>query len=207
MGLSLVSTSGIKGENLVDFLGHQSLLKAGILHRDVSIGNILLTETEDDGFLIDLDLAIKVKDHEPSGAPSRTGTKVFMSIGALLGYQHTFMHDLESFFWVFFWICVHYEGLNENGKMDERETEFGKWNYRDPEALAEIKIGRISSLVFPLVYPKVTKFCAPLLPCLKELHGVLFPGQTIRQGEDEHLYEEMIEVFKKAKSDLLQTAV
>ena len=194
-------------ESLVDFLGHQSLLKAGILHRDISIGNILLTETEDDGFLIDLDLAIKVKAHKPSGAPSRTGTKVFMSIGALLGHQHTFMHDLESFFWVFFWICVHYEGLNENGRRDERRTEFEKWNYQNPEALAETKIGRISSLMFPLVYEKVTKFCTPLLPCLKKLHGIVFPGHTIRREEDHGLYEEMIQVFKKAKSDILQTTV
>lgn len=89
------------------YLGHESLLSAGILHRDVSIGNILLTEKEDDGFLIDLDLAIKTSDGQASGAPSKTGTKVFMAIGALYGEPHSFMHDLESFFWVIFWICIH----------------------------------------------------------------------------------------------------
>ena len=194
-------------EYSADFLGHRSLLlKAGILHRDISIGNILLTETEDDGFLIDLDLAIRVKGHEPSGAPSRTGTKVFMSIGALLGDQHTFMHDLESFFWVFFWICIHYESPDEHGKMRERKTDFEERNYENPERLAGTKMGRISSKMFALVYPKVTKFCAPLLSCLKELHGVVFPGDTPKADEDENLYEEMIQVFKKAKSDLLQAA-
>ena len=181
--------------------------KAGILHRDISIGNILLTETEDDGFLIDLDLAIKVKDYEPSGAPSRTGTKVFMSIGALLGHQHTFMHDLESFFWVFFWICVHYEDPDEDGKMRERRTDYETWNYLTPKALAMQKSGMISLDMFPTVDEDLTKYCAPLLPCLKELHGVVFPGHTTRQGEDEDLYEEMIQVFRKAKSDILQTAV
>jgi hypothetical protein len=34
-----------------------------------------------------------------------------MAIGALYGYQHSFMHDLESFFYVLYWICVHYDGL------------------------------------------------------------------------------------------------
>ena len=93
------------------------MLTAGILHRDISIRNIMLTETEDDGFLIDLDLAIKIEDHKPFGPPSRFGTKVFMAIGAFLGDQHNFMHDLEPFFWVFFWICMQYEGLSEDEKM------------------------------------------------------------------------------------------
>ena len=74
------------------------MLTAEILHRDISIGNIMLTETEDDGFLIDLDLAIKIEDHKPSDPPSRIGIKIFMAIEALLGDQHNFMHDLESFF-------------------------------------------------------------------------------------------------------------
>ncbi|KAK0702046.1 hypothetical protein B0T26DRAFT_539387 [Lasiosphaeria miniovina] len=41
-----------------------------------------------------------------SGAKWKTGTRAFMAIGALLGEQHSFMHDLESFFWVLFWIFI-----------------------------------------------------------------------------------------------------
>ena len=48
------------------------------------------------------------------------GTKVFMAIGALLGEPHSFMHDLESFFWVLFWICIHFDGLNEKGEVKRR---------------------------------------------------------------------------------------
>lgn len=62
----------------------------------------MLTMMEDDGFLIDLDLAVKTDRENASGAPSKTGTKVFMAIGALYGEDHNFMHDLESFFWVLF---------------------------------------------------------------------------------------------------------
>ncbi|KAI9824471.1 MAG: hypothetical protein M1832_002006, partial [Thelocarpon impressellum] len=83
---------------------HESLLNAGILHRDISAGNIMLAENEEDGFLIDMDLAMKISNESASGAPTMTGTKVFMAIGALYGEHHTFMHDLESFFWVLFWI-------------------------------------------------------------------------------------------------------
>jgi len=67
----------------------------------------MLTEQEDDGFLVDFDLAVKTLDDKVSGAPSKTGTKIFMAIGALISEHHSFMHDLESFFWVLFWICIH----------------------------------------------------------------------------------------------------
>ena len=58
----------------------------------------MLNMAEDDRFLIDLDLAIKIDRNSTSGAPSKTGTKVFIAIGALYREDHNFMHDLESFF-------------------------------------------------------------------------------------------------------------
>ncbi|KAH6961878.1 hypothetical protein BKA56DRAFT_700358, partial [Ilyonectria sp. MPI-CAGE-AT-0026] len=82
--------------------GHKSLREAGLLHRDISIN--ILTINEDDNnpswpsFLVDLDLAIKEQREGVSGARGKTGTRAFMAIGALLGEQHSFMHDLESFF-------------------------------------------------------------------------------------------------------------
>ncbi|KAI9715652.1 MAG: hypothetical protein M1812_005804 [Candelaria pacifica] len=124
--------------------GHESLLNAGILHRDISIGNIMLTENEDDGFLIDLDLAIKTSNDRASGAPSKTGTKIFMAIGALLGEPHSFMHDLESFFWVLFWICIHYGGLDKTGRVKRRMLpKYEKLNYADSRELTKWKKGVI----------------------------------------------------------------
>ncbi|KAH7146851.1 hypothetical protein B0J13DRAFT_429645, partial [Dactylonectria estremocensis] len=58
-------------------------------------------------FLIDIDLAIKEQREGTSGAKGKTGTIAFMAIRALLGEQHSFMHDLGSFLWVLFWICIH----------------------------------------------------------------------------------------------------
>ena len=30
------------------------------------------------------------------------------------------MHDLELFFWVLCWICIHYNGRNEKGEVKQR---------------------------------------------------------------------------------------
>ncbi|KAB2569172.1 hypothetical protein DBV05_g12152 [Lasiodiplodia theobromae] len=123
VGKSLYEASSLKAmlTGLLGGLkGHESLLeKAKILHRDISIGNVLLNDAEDDGFLIDVDLAIKTDREEASGAPSKTGTKVFMAIGALYGEDHSFMHDLESFFWLLFWICTHWNGAGPDLSISE----------------------------------------------------------------------------------------
>jgi serine/threonine protein kinase len=107
-------------------LGHWSLVKdGGILHRDVSINNIMITITDNTdkqcedkpkGFLIDLDLA-KVIGSDSSGSVHRTGTMEFMAIEMLqveTNVPHSYRHDLESFFYVLIWICVKYE-LREGG--------------------------------------------------------------------------------------------
>src|SRR5437868_12777836 len=100
----------------------------------------MVNEEEDNpswpSFLINLDLAIKEDHDKSSGASNKTGTRAFMAIGALYGEKHTFMHDLESFFWVLFWICIHYSGPNESSRV---VPKFEKWNYVDTEELAEIK--------------------------------------------------------------------
>jgi hypothetical protein len=123
--------------------GHQSLHKAGFLHRDISINNLMINEDENNPswplFLIDFDLAIKEQRAGVSGAKGKTGTRAFMAIGALLGEQHSFMHDLESFFWVLFWICVHYEGPGQGRGV----PRFDKWNSVDTEELARLKKGEI----------------------------------------------------------------
>jgi hypothetical protein len=82
---------------------HESLRDlTGIIQSNVSIGNLMMNEEEDNpswqSFLIDLDLTIKESREKASSAPSKTGTRAFIEIGALYGEEYTFMHDLESFF-------------------------------------------------------------------------------------------------------------
>lgn len=191
-------------ESIADFnLGHESSLNAGILHRDVSIGNIMLTENEDDGFLIDYDLAIQTTSDRASGAPSKTGTKAFMAIGALRGEPHSFMHDLESFFWVLFWICIHYDGLNEKGKVKCRIVpDYEKWNYASTKELAKTKLSEVSGEFFDTVGDYFTDHCKPLLPCLKELRKVVFPSGGRWITEHRELYSDMERILGKARNKL-----
>jgi Fungal protein kinase len=58
----------------------------------------MLNIAEDDGFLIDLDLAIKTDYKNTSRALSKTRTKVFIAIGALYSKDYSFIYDLELFF-------------------------------------------------------------------------------------------------------------
>ena len=103
--------------------GHRSLFEVGkILYRDVSENDIIITEhptkQAPKGLLIDLDLAKEV-DSKPSGARHRTSTIQFMAIEVLEGEGHTYRHDLESFYYIFLWMCTRYsyEGWTRQIKL------------------------------------------------------------------------------------------
>lgn len=184
--------------------GHESLrLKAGILQRDISVNNLMINEDEKNpswpSFLIDLDLAIQERRHGASGAKGKTGTRVFMAIGVLLGEQHSFMHDLESFFWVLYWICIHYEGPNQGRVVQE----FDQWNFISMESLAELKKGRVSHEGDFLKATKenFTQYYQPLVPWVNRLRKVVFPNGGRWEREDAGLYSKMKTILCEAQKD------
>lgn len=163
----------------------------------------MLTEEEEDGFLVDYDLAVDIESEKASGAPSKTGTKVFMAIGALYGGHHSFMHDLESFFWVIFWICIHWNGP---GRKNRRVKEFDDWNSEPTVTLAEIKMGQVveDDRFDKKLKVNFSQYCKPLIPWVKELRTVTFPGGKRWLKEDRSLYSQMQAVLQKAKDESLQ---
>ncbi|KAG6242348.1 hypothetical protein E4U24_005773 [Claviceps purpurea] len=182
--------------------GHKSLHDKGILHRDISINNLMINEDPGNSsrksFLIDLDLAINIGREKPSGAHGRTGTRAFMAIRLLEGDEHSFMHDLESFFWVLFWICIHYEGP---GTAIE-PIRYESWNYILDAQLAERKLGVISDEHFK--DPKTlgfTPYCQPLVPHVNKLRKAVFPGGNPRDRPFPGLYSKMIKVLDEAQKD------
>ncbi|KAM9873871.1 hypothetical protein VDGL01_12050 [Verticillium dahliae] len=183
--------------------GHESLHKAGFLHRDISVNNLMINEDDNNpswpSFLIDLDLAIKESREAASGAKGKTGTRAFMAIGALLGEQHSFMHDLESFFWVLFWICIHY-----NGPDDARVVlEFDKWNYVDTGELANLKKGLVSHEgdFIKIAEENFTSYYQPLVPWVNRLRKVVFPNGGRWEREDKGQYVRVREILQEAGRD------
>lgn len=185
--------------------GYESLhTQAGMLQCDVSIGNLIMNEDDDNpswrSFLIDLDLAIKEQRQGSSGAPGKTGTRAFMAIGVLLDEKHSFMHDLESFFWVLFWICIHYDGPNEARVV----PRFEKWNYADTEELAKLKKGEVNDErdFFKTVEVNFTTYYQPFIPCINRLRKVVFPDGRRWKKPDPGLYFEMKQILRAAQREL-----
>ncbi|KAG5996145.1 hypothetical protein E4U52_007229 [Claviceps spartinae] len=139
--------------------GHKSLDEKGILHRDISINNLMINEDLDNPswkyFPIDLNFAISIEREKPSDAQGKTGTRAFMAIGLLESAEHTSMHDLESLFWVSFWICIQSEGP---GKAVE-PTRYQFWDYLPDMALACLsqitKGGGKNHFLSPELYSKM----------------------------------------------------
>jgi hypothetical protein len=124
-----------------------------------------------------------------------------MAIGALLGEQHSPMHDPESFFWVRIWICFHWNGP---GQERWKVEEFEDWNTKPIKELAKLKVGLVSEEdVFDKeMSENFSEYCKPLIPCMQELQKVVFPGEKRRLSEDRELYSRMTDVLEKAGKDL-----
>lgn len=139
---------------------------------------------------------------EATGAPGKTGTKAFMAIGALLDKPHSFMHDLESFFWVLFWICICYKGPGEERKPIRK---FEKWNYGTAEEVARLKFILVASPKFfkTELGQYTTDYCRPLIPLVTKLREDVFPRWQNYNYEDITLYDRMKAVLEKARVHLI----
>ena len=101
-------------------VGHLDLWKGGVLHRDVSPGNMMYYRTKDGtlmGVMNDYDLSSLATSVGPEGN-ERTGTVPFMALDLLTPegqrgeVKHLYRHDLESFIWVLVWVSLRYrDGL------------------------------------------------------------------------------------------------
>ncbi|KIM35915.1 hypothetical protein M413DRAFT_449535 [Hebeloma cylindrosporum] len=93
------------------YLAHMdAFVICGILHRDISIGNVLRS-VEGNGILNDWDMARRVKDiHSGPRQPGRTGIWLFMSIKLLKDPTdlHVLQDDLESFCYLVLYVALRY---------------------------------------------------------------------------------------------------
>ncbi|KAK2767533.1 hypothetical protein FQN54_003690 [Arachnomyces sp. PD_36] len=181
---------------------HRSLFeKGGILHCDISTGNLLVNEdphAEYFGCLVDLDHATKLKPDGSSGVKGR-GTRPFEAIGVLLGEENSVMNDLESFFWVLFWICICYDGPSEERTV----LRYEKWRYLTNKDLAAEKAEEVRNegCFLQSAMKNFTTTYQPLIPWLNKLRKAVFPNGERRCTLDMGLYDEMQQILREAQTD------
>jgi hypothetical protein len=184
--------------------GHQALLNAGYLHRDVSINNIMIDKQSNDpdrkSFLIDLDVAIAYPILKEEERFTRTGTKIFMSISLLRKQNpHDFVDDLESFFWVMIWVCIHYPKENRQ----ESSAPITAWQDISLHHLADIKQLHLNEPARLTTHftPRYKNF-KPLVDCVNQFAEIL-RGPDVRSKQSKELYFEVLAIFQMAQGKKL----
>ncbi|KAI0373622.1 hypothetical protein BV20DRAFT_749729, partial [Pilatotrama ljubarskyi] len=191
--------------------------KAQVLHRDVSIGNILIVDEPKKkgfgGFLHDYDYSsIESEDDDEgyeTGAPSsprqttetqydpshkeRTGTYYFMAFEILQGGNeiivHHIHHDLESFYWVLLWVVLRHTN-HDHPKGQHACTQVFKFG-DDSESSAAKLFWILNQTRSPLGIPNNE----PLTTLLHDLTDIV--GENFPQWKREPLYLTYDRVLEK----------
>ncbi|KAJ2804797.1 hypothetical protein H4R20_002361 [Coemansia guatemalensis] len=123
--------------------------ECGILHRDISMNNVLFTEENGEvkGLLIDFDCAFDLSSPDNIPRTERTGTLPFMSVGNLEGspVPRTALDDWESAIYILCWYGVF--GLNSKTAPDNpvSHPEIHRWIEGAVDQMAMAKRGHLHS--------------------------------------------------------------
>ncbi|KAF6760717.1 hypothetical protein DFP72DRAFT_1062463 [Ephemerocybe angulata] len=141
-------------------LGHQRLLLKGILHRDISINNVLLglpgARSGCRGIIIDLDMAVWLLENVPKpNKDYRTGFQRYQSIATLYSRLnnratvHTFLDDLESLFYLLIEILCMYKRPGVLVKDGQRPVDDALRDFEDSKLSSAIH-AKMTLLAWPL---------------------------------------------------------
>ena len=162
-----------------------AISKDVIIHRDISISNLMCRRLEDgsvQGVLNDWDVASTSHTESDSEHTNmRTGTMPFMSIDLHEDPPpvHIERFEYESLFYVLYWICLSYS----DGKLlpaKERHSSFKrwpKWNSNDHDDVREAKIGLLND---ETIFEDADKFPAMYRPLIRPWLRLL--QYTLRRG-------------------------
>ncbi|KAF8583187.1 hypothetical protein K439DRAFT_1634618 [Ramaria rubella] len=191
---------------------HHKLYKvAGILHRDVKPGNIVINPRGDEGnrgILIDFDHAIRVADESAYSMKRKIGTHLFMSRNALEGTKpQTYLDDLESFYYVLVYISLVYKGPGLLNK--DLPSPLDEWILPDAH---QYKGGFLADTFTDEVSPWFGK---PFQSLVEKLHSVFFKiivrwvvaqenGHPPPPVDDAEVYATMLSHVREAIDSLAQ---
>ncbi|KAJ6459441.1 hypothetical protein C8R47DRAFT_994570 [Mycena vitilis] len=121
---------------------------AQILHRDISLSNLMFQRIGDDvyGILKDFDIAAT---EWPFSSKHRTGTRVYTAADLLVDDppKHLYRHDLESFLYVFVFLTCEIDG-----------SDLGSWHTLGMKALRDNKFAVFKEKEFPPQKSECGKF-------------------------------------------------
>ncbi|KAH9008633.1 hypothetical protein EDB83DRAFT_488406 [Lactarius deliciosus] len=157
--------------------------RVGILHRDVSAGNILITENGS-GILIDWDLSKKVVKGG-SGKQrqhSRTGTWQFISIARLRNPSmrpHEVSDDLESFFWVLLYMVVKCRSIEKINLSQDMQSVFDQSEDMDDDGIIRGGRGKLNCPREGVLGPRIIRGfvqtpCKNIIEDLRSLFNNLY---------------------------------
>lgn len=200
-------------------LGHGWLFKhANILHRDVSVGNMMIREREGKiyGVLNDFDLSEDLSETPKYALHDRTGTPAFMAWQLQMNKEptrHLYRYDLESFFWVLVWLAHRYdwpaeedvEGLEERylNVLDKLTADGpGEW-----ENIANYKCTLLSGSLRLLQCSEWGKTLEPCIWQLREMFKDQMDRQVAKGSDSETLgghitYEELLAILIALRDEL-----
>jgi hypothetical protein len=112
----------------------------------------------------------------------------FMAIEVLHGKGHTYRHDLESFFYVFTWMCIRFghenvvDGEETCGPIVKRKrlkpittSRLRRWSSGTYTEIGQNKLGDIDKIRFKGIIAEFAPKFANLKQLARELRSVLFP--------------------------------
>ncbi|THV00268.1 hypothetical protein K435DRAFT_776628, partial [Dendrothele bispora CBS 962.96] len=142
-----------------------------ILHRDISMNNIMVRKVDGEifGVLNDLDLASRATKEMSATSKHRTGTRPFMAYELLNPKKvvsHLYRHDLESFFYVMLCLCCRY---NLDGTRAGKE--YDEWFTRSALDVKRSKTDMFTQL--EAFEPPVTPDFSAFEPLLVRIHGLI----------------------------------
>lgn len=206
-------------------IGHWNLFRAGWLHRDVSVGNILILEepasktapagihadfehqTQCSGILIDGDAMINVGiERRPGGF--RSCTLPFLSLRLMDTWdreENTFdqyFDDVESFVWVVLWALLHI--AKEKGNATKQDQDWiDQLATNDLKPLLNLKGRLCYKFLRPAAIVK-TSISRPFLELLSKWLGMFGSGSTPGMEERTLLSDDISTKFYR---DFLQVAL